>query len=139
MNSQSEIWLGRLLALMGAVLVIAFVPMLFPLDWMEWIHGKLGLGEFPEGPLVAYLTRSTSMMYGVHGLLMFLVGWKIQKYWDLVPVFGVLHVLIGAIVLGIDLSAPMPWYWTAAEGGPIMLAGLLIYFWWKAADKKRAT
>ncbi len=137
MESKSEIWLGRLLALMGAVLIVAFIPMLFPISWMDWIHQQLGLGELPEGPIVAYLARSTSMMYGVHGCLMFLVGWKVQKYWSLVPVFGGLHVLVGAVVLWIDLTSPMPFYWTAVEGVPIMLAGILIFVWWKAADRKR--
>ncbi len=44
-----------------------------------------------------------------------------------------LHVAIGLMMLGIDLTTPMPWYWTAVEGIPVALAGLAILWLYRLA------
>ena len=73
-----------------------------------------------------YLARSTSVLYGVHGFLMVYTGWTIRWHWRYVPLFGWLHIVIGITLLITDISAPMPLYWIAAEGGPIAALGVLI-------------
>jgi hypothetical protein len=127
MNSkQARKWLRLLLAIIGCGLLVATIPIFFPVSWMASIHGWLGLGEFPQEPITVYLARSTSLLYAVHGGLMLFVSFDLDRYWPIVPLFGWLHVVIGLAMLGIDLTAPMPWYWTAVEGIPIALAGLVI-------------
>jgi len=41
-------------------------------------------------------------------------------------------VVLGLTMLGIDLSSPMPLYWTLGEGLPIAaVGGLIVYLWRK--------
>lgn len=115
-----------LLGIIGVGLMLAIVPVFIPIKWMAISHAWLGLGEFPEQSITLYLARSTSLLYAVHGTLMLIVAVQIRQYWGLVRVFGWLHVGIGAVMFGIDLHSAMPWYWTAVEGIPIAMAGLLI-------------
>lgn len=115
--------------------MVAAIPIFFPVNLMATIHQWLGLGEFPDQPITIYLARSTSLLYAIHGLLMVIVSLDLQRYWPLVPVFGWLHVIIGLLMLGIDLTTPMPWYWTAAEGIPISMAGLAIIWLHRRANR----
>lgn len=130
---DAEKILSWLLMIIGCGLMVAFFFVLMPGSQMAAIHQWLGLGELPDAPITFYLARSTSMLYGIHGALMFVCGRNIRKYSDLVPVFGWLHVFIGLVMLGIDLSSGMPWWWTAFEGVPIAMAGLLIVWLGKKA------
>lgn len=129
---KSETILSWLLTIVGCGLMVAFVFMLLPGSLLASIHAMLGLGEMPSEPIAFYLARSTSLLYGVHGVMMFVCGRNLQKYADLVPVFGWLHVLIGVAMIGIDLTAGMPWWWSAFEGAPIALTGLAILWLGKA-------
>jgi hypothetical protein len=53
-----------LLRLGGTMTVLAFPAMLLPPDWMAATHRWLGMGELPEAPVVDYLARSVSALYG---------------------------------------------------------------------------
>ncbi len=44
---RSKLWLQRLLVILGAGLMVATIPVFFPVELMATIHGWLGLGEFP--------------------------------------------------------------------------------------------
>lgn len=133
---NAEKILSWLLMITGCGLMVAFLFVLMPGSQMASIHQWLGLGEMPDAPITLYLARSTSLLYGIHGVLMFVCGRNIQKYSELVPVFGWLHVVIGLSMLGIDLSSGMPWWWTTFEGVPIAMAGLLIVWLNKKATEQ---
>ena len=138
--SKSKLWLQRLLIVLGAGLLVATIPVFFPVRVMATIHGWLGLGKFPTDPITIYLARSTSMLYAIHGSVMFITGWRIDDLKPMVPLIGWIHIVIGIVMLGIDLTTPMPWYWTACEGIPISLAGVLIlWLWSKASQSKYAS
>ncbi len=125
-NSVSYKLLRLLLAVIGCGLMMATIPVFFSTSVMATLHAWLGLGTFPAQPITIYLARSTSMLYAVHGVLMLVVSFDLQRYWPLVPVFGWLHVVIGLTMFGIDWTTPMPLYWLAGEGIPIAIAGLVI-------------
>lgn len=133
---NAEKILSWLLMITGCGLMVAFLFVLMPGSQMASIHQWLGLGEMPDAPITLYLARSTSLLYGIHGVLMFVCGRNIQKYSELVPVFGWLHVVIGLTMLAIDLSSGMPWWWTTFEGVPIAMAGLLIVWLNKKATEQ---
>ena len=57
---------------------------------------------------------------------MFVGGRRVGQYIELATLFGWLHVGIGLTMLGIDLTAGMPWWWTTFEGLPIAATGLVI-------------
>lgn len=123
-----------LLGIIGAGLVVAAGAVFLPVEWMAAAHQWLGLGEFPDGPITVYLARSTSLLYAVHGFLMLYTAIHLRQYLGLAKVFGYLHVVMGLTMLGIDLTTPMPLYWTAIEGIPISLAGAALVWLALKAD-----
>ena len=139
LDSGSAKVLRALLAMIGCGLMVAAVAVFLPVKTMAQMHSWLGLGEFPDAPITRYLARSTSLLYAVHGVLMLYASFDIKRYWPMIVVFGWLHVAIGLTMLGIDLSASMPLYWTAGEGIPIALAGGLIIYLWKKAGAASTT
>ena len=136
--NQWKLWTGYLLMLNGCFLMLAVVALFFPLDLMKSIHQWLGIGEMPDSSVVIYLARSTSMMYAVHGVVMFFTGLKIDRLWPMAGLLGFLHVGIGLTMIGVDLNAGMPVYWIAGEGGPIAAMGLLILYFWNRGNQKDA-
>lgn len=119
------LWLLRFDAL---VLTLAFVAIFLSDSFMATTHERLGLGVFPESPLVAYLTRSAAVLYGTRGLFVWLASTDLDRYRDLIVLIGVSNILIGALLVGIDLYAGMPGYWTWLEGPPIAAVGALVLF-----------
>ena len=115
-----------ILLLSGLFLMSAFLTTLLPVSWMNATHRWLGLGDFPDFPITKYLARSTSLLYGVHGLLMFYTGITIEHHWRFVKIFGWLHVLMGSSMVLIDVTSNMPTYWTALEGPPVAILGVII-------------
>ncbi len=103
--------------------MLATVAVFLPVSQMAIIHRWLGLGDFPDAPITIYLARSTSLLYALHGVVMFYVAWHFDRCQMLVPLLGFLHVVLGIAMLGVDLNAGMPLYWTAGEGLPIALTG----------------
>jgi hypothetical protein len=116
-------WLLRLL---GGMVVLAFVPVFFPPAWMEHFHQLMGLGSVPDQPVFWYLARSLSLMYFAHGLMVLAISTDVRRYWPLVQLLGWLNIALGVILLFIDLNAPMPWYWTLAEGPGIIVGGIVL-------------
>lgn len=119
-----------ILAVTGAGLLLAVVPIFFPASVINYLHQQLGLGEFPNSAIAFYLARSTSLLYAMHGALMFFVSFNLVRYWPLVRLLGYLHVVLGLAMLGIDVSTPMPLYWVIGEGMPVAVTGMLILWLW---------
>ena len=138
MNNHHATWLRWLLAIIGCGLLIATIPIFFPVTLMTTLHEWLGLGKFPDSAITIYLARSTSLLYAVHGSLMLIVSFNLKRYWPLVPVFGWLHVVIGLTMFGIDLTTPMPVYWIVGEGIPVAIAGLVILWLWRTANLEKS-
>ena len=114
------------LQLFGGVTVLAFLAMLLPVDWMAATHRWLGLGEFPRAPIVDYLARSVSSLYGFHGVLVLLVARDPVRYRSIVLYLGWMYIIGGLFAVVIDLYAPLPWYWTAVEGPSTLVSGAII-------------
>jgi hypothetical protein len=81
-----------LLRLGGTMTVLAFPAMLLPPDWMAATHRWLGMGELPEAPVVDYLARSVSALYGFHGVLLFLIATDPARYRPFVVYVGCMNV-----------------------------------------------
>lgn len=123
----AERLLVGLLWLHAAVLALALPAALLPTDGMEAIHQALGLGPLPRAPLVEYLTRSLSALYAAFAPVYALAAGDVRRYRPLIVVLAVVHTLLGAFLLGLDLWAGLPAVWTLSEG-PVVLAlgGLLL-------------
>jgi len=65
----------------GVGLLLATVAVFLPVSQMAIMHRWLGLGEFPDAPITIYLARSTSLLYAMHGAVMFYVAWHFGDAW----------------------------------------------------------
>ena len=136
-------WLMRVNA---AILLTAVVPVFFPTDLMADLHARLGLGEFPRDRLTDYLTRSAAACYALHGAVVLLVSTDVPRYRPLItPLYG-LHLMFAGAMLGIDLFAGMPVWWTVAEVGTIggfaavaLAVNRRARLVWRAAGSSRPT
>lgn len=124
-----------LLRLGGTMTVLAFPTMLLPHESMAAIHRWLGMGELPEAPVVGYLARSVSAFYGFHGVLLFLIASDPVRYRPFVVYVGWMNVALGLMLLGIDLHAGMPGWWTAFEGPVVLMLGVVILWLSRVADR----
>ena len=97
-----------------------------PHAWMDACHRGLGLGALPELPILIYLTRSLSALYAAQAALLWLVSGDVRRYGPVVFYVGVAFLVFGAVVLGIDYHAGLPWFWILGEGPVLMLIGFLI-------------
>jgi hypothetical protein len=127
MTPEARLWcLLVLLRVAGSILLIAFLAMCLPVEWMASTHRWLGLGEFPRAPIVVYLARSVAALYGFHGVLVLLVSSDLTRYRNVVWYLAVVNVVFGLIVTVIDIDAGMPLTWTLFEGPPVVAFGLVI-------------
>ncbi len=129
--------LQGLLQITGVGLRLATVPIFFPESLMAWIHERLGLGSFPQSSITMYLARSTSLLYAVHGAIILYTAIHMDDLKRLIPILAGLHLVIGSVMLGIDLSAKMPLYWTVSEGPGVASMGILMFWLYHKANTIR--
>ena len=121
--STKERLLVLVLRLAGAVLLLAYAAVFLPVSWMAATHRWLGLGEFPSFPLVDYLTRSISILYGIKGGLYLLLSTDVRRYRPAIAYSGWAAIGFGLAMIVIDVRAGMPWTWVLGEGPFVILAG----------------
>ena len=109
----------------------AIIPVFVPTSWMIQIHELLGLGEFPQAPIVEYLTRSISLLYCVHGGLLFVISLDANRYWPLIKMIAFLHFGFGIVITGIGIFSKLPVLWIVGEGPMIAIFGIVIFGFWK--------
>jgi hypothetical protein len=116
-----------LLRFQAFVLLLAFGAVFLPTRWMAATHEWLGLGTFPEAPITEYLTRSVSLMYGIHGGLFLVLSGNVRRYRSPLKYLILMGFAFGVAMTVIDLRAPMPLYWSLGEGPMLLVvsAGLL--------------
>lgn len=108
---------------LGLVSCSAFLAVIMPHDWMASIHQRIGLGELPDLPMVAYLSRSLSLFYAWLGLLVFRASFDVDHHLPWIRFFAITGLVVAVVQTVIDLFAPVPVWWLIAEGG-----FLFVYF-----------
>jgi hypothetical protein len=124
-NEKALAWLLRASAVL---LLTALIPVVMPFAWMERIHAEMGMGELPNTIIVAYLTRSLSLMYAMHGSLELFVSFNVRRHLPVIRCLAVLGILFGISMLALDCAVGMPWFWTIGEGP--FIAGLGVVLMW---------
>ncbi|MCP4664043.1 MAG: hypothetical protein GY856_52335 [bacterium] len=125
-TTRQERVLVFLLRLSGATMLPAFAAIFLPVDWMAATHRWLGLGEFPVAPIVDYLTRSISALYGIHGGLLILVSGNVRRYAGVILYLIVMGFVFGVLLLGIDFYAGLPTSWSVGEGPMIIVLSAVL-------------
>ncbi len=117
-----------LLRICGLVLMTAIVPAVMPSAWMEEIPIRLGMGDLPRGPMIAYLTHSLSAMYTLHGAVVLFVSMDVGRYLPVVKCLAVLAIMFGIGMIVLDVVVGMPMFWVLCEG-PFIVAinGVLLW------------
>ena len=117
-------WLIRANA---AILLCAALPIVFPTELMAEMHQRLGLGTLARDRLTEYLTRSASACYAMHGAVLLVLASDVRRYRRLIDWMYVIHFLFALTMLGIDLYAGMPGWWTVAEVGTIGVVAVTVF------------
>ena len=128
-----------LLRFVGVGALFALVAVFMPVSWMAATHRWLGLGEMPTGPVVEYLARSLSAFYAIMGALCLVLTTDLGRYRPLVRFLGAAFALLSLALLGVDLAAGMPWWWSASEGPGGMVFGALLFVLARPAHSKGGT
>ncbi len=114
------------LRLVGLTEVLAFGAVVAPRAWMEAGHAWLGLGEMPRGAVVDFMIRQASFTYGVHGVALWFIAADVDRYRPLVLLTGAGYLLSGPVFALIDVTAGMPWWWTAIDAVGLLLIGVVV-------------
>jgi len=100
----------------GLVDLLAIVAVFASNDELAAMHARLDLGTFPDAPIAFYLARSASWLYVLFGALLWFVSWDVVRYRPLIRFLAACGFASAAVLVGIDWSAGLPWWWIAAEG-----------------------
>ena len=123
-----------LLRLAGVSMGFATLAIFLPTDLMDTIHASFGLGPLPRAPITEYLTRSVAAVYAMHGGMFLVVSYNLPACRPVVTYLGFANICFGIFMVGIDIFAGLPWYWTCFEGPPIAMMGMALLW----ASKTRA-
>ncbi len=111
---------------LGLLDLLALVAVAMPHAWMSAAHGWVGLGPLPQQPIIAYLTRSASALYALHGAMVLFVSFDVGRYLPLIRFLAIAALVHGAVMLGIDVAAGMPALWTLIEPPCFAASGAIV-------------
>ena len=115
-----------LVRMAGGLALFAAVAVVMPFDWMDAIHRWLGLGDMPRGRVVDYLARSLSAFYVFHGILLLFLSSDLHRYLPVIRLLGIVFIVFGVVMLGLDYAIDLPVYWIVGEGPVIIAVGAAI-------------
>lgn len=133
MNRESALKL--ILRLIGTSSLFALIFVAAPHRWMDSIHNAMGLGPFPNTPVVNYLARSTSALYAMLGGLFWVVSFDIAGHRRVLNYLGVAMVAFGVALFLIDWVEGLPRFWALWEGPFVTVLGLSIRFLSRSSDR----
>lgn len=136
-ESKWSRWLRWLLTIDGSILCLAFLAVFLPTRWMEATTAALGLTVLPDVALTQYLTRSLSLLYGVHGVLFLLAAKDPHRLAPLIKTLAVLDLVLAAALAAIDVKAGMPTAWTVTEAVGPAANGLLLLYLLRRAESEQ--
>jgi len=123
-----------ILRAVGLMMCLAAFAVFLPRSWMAVAHEALGLGAFPQTPIVDYLARSASALYALGGGLLWVLSMDPRRRAPVLTYSIWSGIVFGVVILGIDLHAGMPAHWTFSEG-PFIIAFSLALLYLKAQAK----
>ena len=126
-----------ILRVSGIMLIMAFAGVIMPYDMMAKVHQQIGLGHFPQLPILDYLARSVSLFYIMHGIIVLYISFNLLRYLQFLKLLCYLGLGFGMALFIIDINAPMPANWAFGEGPIIILLNLLVYILVLRIQKKQ--
>jgi hypothetical protein len=134
MNRQRlQSWLLRVA---GSVEILAFGAVLMPRSWMEASHAWLGLGEMPRGAVLMFMIRQASYVYGMHGVLLWILASDVARYRPLIRFTSFSFLLAAPVFLIIDHTSGLPLYWIVSDTAACAFFGVSL-LWLDRSDASR--
>jgi hypothetical protein len=124
--SRAERALKLILRAGGSACLLAVVAVVMPRRWMAVTHEWLGVGTFPDGPIVEYLARSLSAFYAMLGGALWVAASDVRRFAPLLVYKGVTGLAFGVVLLIVDISVGLPWHWTLQEGPFVLVFSMAI-------------
>lgn len=117
--ATAERCLVVVLRLGGIVCATALLAVVMPRAWHAAMHVWLGLGTFPDAPLVEYLARGMSGVCGIYGVLLIWLARDVRRYASLLAMQAILlmGVSLAATVMLVDSG--MPDWWLYGDAGAV--------------------
>ena len=135
---KDENHLKVLLQVFGAVTVIALFHFVMPRSWMAVVHEWLGMGVLPEAPVVEYLARTTSALYGFLGGLYLVLATDVRRYARVIAYSAVATLFLSAVNTALCLRAGMPAWWMWSDVAACWLFGLgVLLLQWRAGSLRK--
>jgi hypothetical protein len=122
----------------GCSEILAMVAVFMPFRWSVEAHAQLGLGQLPDMPVVLYLIRSASLLYAVHGVIVFFMSRDVRRNSRLITVLGVASLCQGIVLLFVDYSARLPKWWMLWEASVYWGMAAAILFLQQRIRRRRA-
>ena len=111
----------------NGILTLCALPAVFlPTSLMESMHQRLGIGPFPDGPIVQYLARSVAGLYAAFGSMTLVLACDVSRFAPLVTWWGITAIAFGGVLFWVDHIAKMPTHWTCGEGPYLFLTGVVV-------------
>jgi len=114
--------------LVAGMMLLALPFVFIPHAWMDAVHARMGLGELPDLPIIRYLTRSASALYGFNGALLLYLSFDVERHRRVLRFLALLSIGFGLLMIGIDVAAGLPSHWTWREG-PIIIVESGVLLW----------
>ena len=118
--------------------VIALFPFVMPLSWMAFIHEWLGMGVLPDKPVVEYLARTTSALFGFLGGLYLVLATDVRRYARVITYSAMATLVLPAVNTPLCLRAGMPPWWMWGDVVVCWLFGLgILFLQWRAGSLRK--
>ena len=116
-------------AAVGSLLSVAGV--FLPLSVIESLATMLGMGPFPDSPVVVYALRTMSATYVGIGVFFVILALNPMKYGVLVPLSGAAAVFLGVACAIYGLLSGIPLWWFVGDALACTIVGILILLFWR--------
>ncbi len=118
-SATAERCLVVLLRLGGLVCAIALLAVVMPRAWHASIYAWLGLGTFPDAPIVEYLARGVSGVCGIYGVLLIWLARDVRRYASLIAMQAVLLMGVSLAATMALIDSGMPGWWLYGDAGAV--------------------
>lgn len=136
-SNPRDCWLRRVLRMLAVIDLSAILVLFLPLKNLGEISQALGFDGEPSSPLVEYLIKATSVLYALHGALMYGMSADVVRYRPLIHWLGCLAVCHGGVMVGLDWQLGLPGWWCAAEGPVFLVCGTVVMLLAAGNDRHR--
>ena len=121
-------WLRPLILLTGGVCTMAWFAAVMPIQWMNWWHQLLEMGDMPKGPLIEYLARATGGLCGVYGLVLMWISLDVPRYIGLLRLITYSVSGLAIICCLLMWNSGLPAWWLLGDLAANLAVSIGVFF-----------